>query len=119
VIFAIERAESVGKSRGSAYCGCPEFCHDISMAKIKRLLDIYRFPGFVPFSSLQGVFGDHRAIVVRLRRRQKKRSAECVAKSSFIITTNGLGEYVTCPVGIDASTWPTKDGASIVHGARP
>ena len=30
------------------------------MAKIKRLLDIYRFPGFVPSSTLRGVFGDHR-----------------------------------------------------------
>ena len=37
------------------------------MAKIKSLLDIYRFPGFVPFSSLRGVFGDHRAVVARPR----------------------------------------------------
>jgi hypothetical protein len=119
VNFAIERAESLGKSRGNADCLHPEFCHDRGMAKIKRLLDIYRFPGFVPFSSLRGVFGDHRVIVVRLRRRQKKRSAEYVEKFSFITMTNGLGECVTCPVGIAASTWPTKDGASIVPGARP
>jgi hypothetical protein len=118
VIYAVERANSLEKPRGNADCLRPEFCHDICMAKIKRLLDIYRFPGFVPFSSLRGVFGDHRAIVVRLRRRQKKRFAEFVAKSSFTTTTNGLGEYATCPAEIDAFTWPTRDGASIVRGAR-
>ena len=35
----------------------PEFCHDVGMAKSKRLRDIYRFPGFVPSSTLRGVFG--------------------------------------------------------------
>ena len=89
------------------------------MAKIKRLLDIYRFPGFVPFSSLRGVFGDHRAVVMRLRRRQKKRCAAFAARSSFTITTNGLGEFAICPAETDASTWPTTDDVSIVRGARP
>ena len=89
------------------------------MAKIKRLLDIYRFPGFVPFFSLRGVFGDHRAIVMRLRRRQKKRCAASVEKSSFTTTTNGLGKFAIYPAETDACTWPTKDGVSIAHGARP
>ena len=88
------------------------------MAKIKRLLDIYRFPGFVPFSSLRGVFGDHRAVVMRLRRRQKKRCAVFVAKSSFTTTISGHGKYATCPAETDAFTWPTTDGVSIVRGVR-
>src|ERR1700680_408152 len=100
-------------------CTAPEFCHDIRMAKIKRLLDIYRFPGFVPFSSLRGVFGDHRAVVMRLRRRQKKRCAASAARSNFATTTNGLGKCAISPAETDASTWPTKDGASIARGARP
>lgn len=116
--FADESANSLENARGNADCRGPEFCHDICMAKIKRLLDIYRFPGFIPVSSLRGVFGDHRAVVVRLRRRQKKQYAEFVGKSSFATTTNDRGEYVTCPAEIDAFTWPTRDVASIVHGAR-
>ncbi len=97
----------------------PEFCHDICMAKIKRLRDIYRFPGFTPYSSLRGVFGDHRAVVIRLGRRQKKRSAASVAKSNFAITTSDLGKCVIFPVETDASTWTTRDGASLVRGVRP
>jgi hypothetical protein len=89
------------------------------MAKIKRLLDVYRFPGFVPFSSLKGVFGDHRAIVIRLRRRQKKQCAVSVAKSNFAITTNGLGVCAISRAEIGASTWPTMDGVSIARAARP
>lgn len=89
------------------------------MAKIKRLLDVYRFPGFVPFSSLKGVFGDHRAIVIRLRRRQKKRCAVSVAKFNFAITTSGLGKSATSRAETVASTWPTMDGVSIARGARP
>jgi hypothetical protein len=88
------------------------------MAKIKRLLDIYRFPGFVPFSSLRGVFGDHRAVVMRLRRRQKKRCAASVEKSSFTTTTNGLGKSATSPAETAASTWSTTGDASIARGAR-
>jgi hypothetical protein len=116
--FGLRRANSLEKSRGNADCTRLEFCHDICMAKIKRLLDIYRFPGFVPFSSLRGVFGDHRAVVMRLRRRQKKRCAEFVGKSSFTTTTNGLGKCVTCPAEIDGFTWPTMDDVSIARGAR-
>jgi len=89
------------------------------MAKIKRLLDVYRFPGFVPFSSVRGVYGDHRAIVIRLRRRQKKQCAASAVRSNFGTTTSGLGKYETSLAETDASTWPTKDGVSIACGARP
>jgi hypothetical protein len=88
------------------------------MAKIKRLADIYRFPGFVPFSSLRGVFGDHRAVVIRLRRRQKKRRAVFAGRSNFATTTSGLGKYAIFPPETGVSTWPTKDDVSIACGAR-
>jgi hypothetical protein len=89
------------------------------MAKINRLLDVYRFPGFVPLSSLKGVFGDHRAIIIRLRRRQKKRCAEFVARSNFAITTNGLGLSAISLAETAASTWHIQGGVSIAPGARP
>ena len=43
------------------------------MGKIKRLQDVYRFPGFVPLAQVRGVFGDPYAVVITLRRRRKKR----------------------------------------------
>ena len=88
------------------------------MAKIKRLADVFRFPGFVPFSSVRGVFGDHRAVVIRLRRRQKKRRAVFAEKFNFVITTNGLGESATSRAVTGASTWLTRAGVSIACGAR-
>ena len=41
------------------------------MGKIKRLHDLYRFPGFVPQAHVRGVFGDPVAVVITLRRREK------------------------------------------------
>jgi hypothetical protein len=49
------------------------------MAKLKRLLDIYRFPGFVPRPKVRGIFGDPLAVVITLQRRRKKRSAGSAA----------------------------------------
>ena len=34
------------------------------MAKFKLLLDLYRFPGFVPVPTIRGVFGDPQAVVI-------------------------------------------------------
>ena len=38
-----------------------------------RLLDEYRFPGFCPIAKIKGKFGDSRARIIPLKRRQKKR----------------------------------------------
>ena len=119
MIFLLQRANSLENTKGNADCIAAEFCHDIGMAKIKRLLDTYRFPGFVPFSSLRGVFGDHRAVVISLRRRQKKRCAASAAKFSSTTTTNGRGGYAIFPAEIGAFTWPTRGGGSSARGARP
>jgi len=43
------------------------------MRKTKRLLDEYRFLGFRPNAKIKGKFGDSRARIILLERRQKKR----------------------------------------------
>jgi len=42
------------------------------MKKNKKLLDEYRFPGFRPLAVVKGKFGDNKARIVQLVRRQKK-----------------------------------------------
>jgi len=42
-----------------------------SMKRSQRLLDAYRFPGFRPQATVKGVFGDPKARVVTLVRREK------------------------------------------------
>jgi hypothetical protein len=42
----------------------------------RHLRDVYRFPGFVPAASVRAYPGDADAIIVPLRRRRKKRSAD-------------------------------------------
>jgi hypothetical protein len=42
------------------------------MRKTKRLLDEYRFPGFRPIAKIKGKFGDSKALIIPLKRRQKK-----------------------------------------------
>ena len=42
------------------------------MKKIKHLHDIYKFTNFVSEASVSGIFGDPLALLIRLRRRQKK-----------------------------------------------
>ena len=74
------------------------------MPKRKRLLDIYRFPGFVPRPKLRGIFGDPGAVVITLRRRRKKRSAASADKPSAPSTTSGHAASATWPVATNAST---------------
>ena len=38
------------------------------MRKLKRLLDVYRFPGFTPMAEVCGVFGDPWAVVITTTR---------------------------------------------------
>jgi len=48
------------------------------MTKIRRLLDEYQFPGFRPRATIKGIFGDPKARVIQLERRQKKLNAGVV-----------------------------------------
>jgi len=84
------------------------------MPSPKQLRDLYRFPGFVPLAGLQ-VFGrDAQAVLLTLRRRQKKQSAACVGRRSFVGMTTDPATCVTWPVVIGASTWPSLCAGSIV-----
>jgi transposase len=47
------------------------------MGNISRLLDVYQFPGFRPKATIKGIFGDPKARVIRLERRQKKTVCGC------------------------------------------
>jgi len=73
------------------------------MAKIKRLLDLYRFPGFVPQAEVSGVFGEPRAVVVTLSRSRKKRAAAFAGKLALPTTTNDPGASATWRVVTNAS----------------
>jgi len=57
------------------------------MRKYKRLRDVYRFPGFNPQSIVKGLFGDPQALVIKLRRREKKRFVGCVNGFTIVIMT--------------------------------
>jgi hypothetical protein len=48
------------------------------MKKIKKLLDIYRFPGYRPLAAIKGKFGDSKAITIQLIRSSKKLFADVV-----------------------------------------
>ena len=58
------------------------------MKKIKKLLDEYCFPGFRPKAGVKGKFGDNKARIIQLARRQKKRTAavaeQCIGVSMII-----------------------------------
>jgi hypothetical protein len=84
------------------------------MPSPKQLRDLYRFPGFVPLAGLQVFACDAQAVLLTLRRRQKKRSAACVGRRSFVGMTTGPATRETWPVVIGASTWPSLCAGSIV-----
>lgn len=66
------------------------------MKKNKKLLDEYRFPGFRPLAVVKGKFGDHKARIVQLVRRQKKLFA--AAAEPFIAASMTAGRKLpeTC-----------------------
>src|SRR5437588_7517160 len=88
------------------------------MPSPKQLRDLYRFPGCVPLAGLQVFARDAQAVLLTLRRRQKKRYAAYVGRRSFIGMTTGLAMCATWPVAIGASTWPSRCAGSIVGAWR-
>jgi hypothetical protein len=87
------------------------------MAKPKRLLDIYRFPGFVPCPVVRGIFGDPRAVVISLQRRRKKQLAASADKPFAPITTNDRAASATWPAVTNASISTSKSAGSHAPGA--
>jgi hypothetical protein len=87
------------------------------MGKLKRLQDVYRFPGFVPLAGVRGVFGDPWAVVITLHRRRKKRAAEYVGGGLVPSTTSDGDACATFPVATGESISSSRFAESIVPGA--
>jgi hypothetical protein len=83
----------------------------------KHLWDAYRFPGFTPSRTLDGVFGDRMARVIRLTRRSKKLPAVHAARFDAVGTIKGRALFGTYPVATTGSTWRWRSDASIVGSA--
>jgi hypothetical protein len=87
------------------------------MGKIKRLQDVYRFPGFVPLAQVRGVFGDPYAVVITLRRRRKKRAVVFADVPIAPSTISVPGGCAICPVATSGFTWSSRFAGSGVASA--
>ena len=75
------------------------------MRKTKRLWDAYRFPGFTPEHGVSGIFGDPKALVIKLRRRGKKPFAGLADGYTGRFTTARFVECGIFPAEIDVFGW--------------
>ena len=71
----------------------------------RQLRDAYRFGGFLPASSVRGVFGVPNVRVLALGRRQKKQPVEYVVDGTPAFTTKDFDGCETCLVASTTSTW--------------
>jgi len=63
--------------------------------KHQHLSDSYRVPGFIPSTTVKGIFGDSCARIVTLTRRSKKRHvARAVACKAVGTTVSGDGREI-------------------------
>ncbi len=75
------------------------------MKKNKRLLDEYRFPGFRPVAKIKGKFGDSRARIITLNRRQKKQHVASVEPFIKGIMTTKQDLFVIYHVVANGFIW--------------
>lgn len=80
------------------------------MVKKRRLLDEYRFPGFRPRAAIKGIFGDPKARVIELKRRQKKVLAEAAELFAKVSTITKHAECRTYHAGKQEFIWMWKYG---------
>lgn len=84
------------------------------MKKNKKLLDEYRFPGFRPLATIKGKFGDNKARIIRLVRRQKKLFAD-VAELFIEVSMTAKPDWSgICPAATPESILKLKRGGLIV-----
>ena len=74
------------------------------MLKTKRLSDLYSFPPFRPATIVQGIFGDPRAVVVRMFRRQKKLRAAFVRLLTVAFMIRRFVAFAIYPVETNGYT---------------
>lgn len=84
------------------------------MKKINKLLDVYAFPGFRPLTAVKGIFGDNKARIITLKRRQKKLFAAAAALPIKASTTERSGGSGICPAAMSGFIWNLKCGGSTV-----
>src|SRR6516165_5583377 len=78
----------------------------------RRLWDAYIFPGFRPEPTVQGVFGDPKARVIRLNRRSKKRLAAAAVARRWAGMIASYGVYAICRVATHGFFWNWRCGVS-------
>ena len=61
-------------------------------------------------SKIQGIFGDPKVRVIRLKRSQKKRHAVVAAQRIEAITTRQCDGYGICPAEMPESIWKWRFG---------
>jgi len=81
------------------------------MRKKLQLRDAYRFPGFRTNAAVHGIFGDHKARVITLTRREKKRSLAVAARPTTLGTTAKQSWCATYPAATPGHTLKSKSGA--------
>jgi GR25 family glycosyltransferase involved in LPS biosynthesis len=87
------------------------------MRKKRALWNEYRFPGFSPKAGIQGIFGDPKARVIFLVRRQKKR---LVVPAEWFTGVSTIGRPVVfgiCRAGMHGYIWNWKFGVFAVGSA--
>jgi len=74
------------------------------MRKKRSLYDAYQFYSFKPQRKVSGIFGDSNALVVKLRRQEKKPSAVPVAEYTELSMTARIGKFAIFPVATSECT---------------
>jgi len=75
------------------------------MHKHKRLTDAYRFPGFTPSQTVKGIFGDPKAKVIHLHRRQKKQFVLSVGEPTAVSTIISSDAFAISRAVTDGCIW--------------
>ena len=89
-----------------------------STLQTNGLYDTYHVPGFITQKNVRGIFGDSKAIVLKLVRRQKKRPVECVALCTQVSMTERNISLEICPVAIEEYIWKWRFVVCTVPGAQ-
>jgi hypothetical protein len=87
------------------------------MPRTSHLTDTYRFKGFTPKPTVQGIFGDPFARVITLTRRQKKRHAVLAAFLINAFMTESTDVHGISPAVAFAFIWTSRCDESIVGDA--
>ena len=88
------------------------------MNKNKHLTDAYRFSGFTVSQNIKGVFGDPKARVIQLKRRQKKQIVLSAVILTQVFMTTKADVLETFQVATHVYIWNWKYDASSAGDAR-